>query len=217
MGTNNKLKSCCQRNFQIEKPHLLIVEGKDDYQFFESFLEHLNLLSIQIFCLDGKNNLNNKLKALVRLPNFSLLESIGITRDSDDNPIGAFQSIQSALKNAGLAVPKEELTLAGKNPRISICLIPGINQEGSLEDLCLEAIAEAQDRALDCVDAYFSCLRKNKIKFSKKVFKAKVQVFLASRREYIPDLGIAAKRSVWPWDSHVFAKIKDFLFDLASK
>lgn len=40
---------------------------------------------------------------------------------------------------------------------------------------------------------------------------------LASRKDYVHDLGRAAQKSVWPFTSPAFDKIKDFLIRLVSE
>jgi len=198
-----------RKSFEINLPYLLIVEGEDDYKFFESFLRCLKMTNIQIFCLRGKNNLNDILKTLKNTPGFDRLKSIGIVRDANFSPERSFQSVQSALSNADLPVPDEEMKPAGQELKVFVLLVPGINEIGSLEDLCLRAVAN--DIAISCVDSYLKCLQKKKIKFQRNLSKARVQAFLASREEYIPNLGIAAQKAIWPFDSSAFNKIREFL------
>lgn len=81
-----------------------------------------------------------------------------------------------------------------------------------LEDLCLEAVAD--DKAMRCVDGFFNCLKDNKLDISKNKSKAKLQVFLASRREADIDLGIAVRKHYIPLDHHLLAPLRKFLHQL---
>jgi len=194
---------------EIRSPYQLIVEGKDDKTFFEAFLENLGLSGVQIYSLDGKNNLNDFLKAFTLTTGYNTVKAIGIIRDSNSDPKASFQSVQTALANAGLPVPEKEIAPAGEKPKVSILMVPGIDESGSLEALCLKAVAELP--AISCVESYIDCLKRNNLKLQPNIYKAKLQVYLASLDEYTRDLGLAAKKSVWPLASPAFSRIRDFL------
>jgi len=87
-------ESChrCQPE-EISAPYQLIVEGKDDKTFFEAFLENSRISGVQIHSLDGKNNLNDFLKAFALTPGFYIVKAIGIIRDSNSDPKASFQSV----------------------------------------------------------------------------------------------------------------------------
>ena len=209
-------KESCHRRQpeEISAPYQLIVEGKDDKYFFEAFLENSRISGVQIPSLDGKNNLNDFLKAFALTPGFYIVKAIGIIRDSNSDPKASFQSVQTALANAGLPVPKKEIVPAGENPRVSVLMIPGIEESGSLEALCLQAVSDCP--AISCVESYIDCLKRNKLKLQPNIYKAKLQAYLASLDEYTRDLGLAAKKSVWPFTSPAFNRIRDFLFRFVS-
>ena len=205
---------------EFSKPCLLIVEGNDDKCFFEALLSYLSSSSglqsisqsFDIYNLNGKDRLNDVLKTIKQTPGFNSVKALGIVRDSNSHPAQTFQSIQDALKSAGFSYPKKEMEMVGEEPKISIKLIPGINQTGMLEDLCLSSVRA--DPAINCVDSYFDCLKERKIIISKDKSKAKSQAFLASRPRSPRDIGIAAKRSVWPFESPAFEEIRHFLTNL---
>ena len=205
---------------EFSKPCLLIVEGNDDKCFFEALLSYLSSSSrlqsisqsFDIYNLNGKDRLNDVLKTIKQTPGFNSVKALGIVRDSNSHPARTFQSIQNALKSAGFSCPKKEMEMVGEEPKISIKLIPGINQTGMLEDLCLSSVRA--DPAINCVDSYFDCLKERKIIISKDKPKAKCQAFLASRPRSPRDTGIAAKRSVWPFESSAFGEMRQFLINL---
>jgi hypothetical protein len=203
-------QSCHRRKpDEIRSSYQLIVEGKDDKTFFEAFLENLGLSGVQIYSLDGKNNLNDFLKAFTLTTGYNTVKAIGIIRDSNSDPKASFQSVRTALANAGLPVPEKEIISAGEKPRVSILMIPGIDESGSLEALCLRAVADRP--AISCVESYIDCLERNNLKLQPNIYKAKLQAYLASLDEYTRDLGLAAKKSVWPFTSPAFNRIRDFL------
>nr|BAL54915.1 hypothetical conserved protein [uncultured Acetothermia bacterium]BAL60051.1 hypothetical conserved protein [Candidatus Acetothermum autotrophicum] len=192
----------------IKEPVILIVEGGEDKQFFQALIQHLGLSGIDIMGIGGKDQIKANLKALRNSSGFTIVRSLGIVRDADDDPRAAFQSVCSALQNAGLPVPDRPLVSVGSNPAVTVMILPDINTPGALEDLCLQAVAN--DPALPCIEQYFECLQKQGF-LPKNISKAKVQAFLASRIEAGKRLGEAAQAGYWPWDSSALDQVKNFL------
>ena len=149
------------------------------------------------------------LRGLIKDPDFAKVGSLGIVRDADANPAAAFQSVRESLKACRLPSPKKPLDPAKGVPKVTVMIIPSLKQQGALEDLCLEAIAE--DPALICVEQYFACLSQQKVDQTKSLSKAKVRVFLASREDPTLPLGISAQKGYWPIDSNAFSTVKSFL------
>jgi hypothetical protein len=208
-----KPKSSSETLLQITKSKLLLVEGQDDLYLLGALLRHLNLADdIQIIMVGGKDQFAPYFKGLKINPGYSRVTSIGIVRDADADPAGAFQSVCSALSNAGLPVPTAPLQSAGAAPKITVLIVPGESRTGMLEDICLESVAD--DPAMGCVEEYFGCLEG---KFGadderlKNRAKSKVQVFLASQASPGWGLGVAAQKGYWGFNHPSFEGIKQFL------
>ncbi|MCS6803702.1 MAG: hypothetical protein NZ823_00990 [Blastocatellia bacterium] len=197
---------------QITESRLLVVEGKDEELFFEALIEHMGLRNIQVLPVGGKAKLRPSLKALALSPGFSQVVSLGIVRDADENATAGFQSVCDALKDAGLRFPDRCLSPAGSDPAVTVMILPGQNKAGTLEDLCLESVA--QDPAMGCVEEYFQCLEKQGLHTPQNLSKARVQVFLASKQEAGKRLGEAAQAGYLPWDNRAFEQVKEFLRQL---
>jgi hypothetical protein len=201
---------------RITKPKLLIVEGRDEEEFFGPMLAELGIKDIQVAGIGGKEKLRGNLKALKTTdPGFSVLTSLGIARDADNDAKGAFQSVQDALKSAGLPCPEEPMhATATGSPRVSVMIVPPNEDRGALESLCIGAVDS--DPAMVCVDQYFECLDTKGGGRPKKDFvKAKARVFLSSRREDpTVSVGIAAQKRYWPFEAAIFDSVKEFLKSL---
>ncbi|MDE5117266.1 MAG: hypothetical protein O4860_08600 [Trichodesmium sp. St2_bin2_1] len=85
-------------NKKIEKPKLIIGEGKEDFLFFDSLIKYLEIDDIQVDFYGGKTNLNNYFQTLHLQPCFSNLCSLGITRDADQSFDTASQSIDNTIR-----------------------------------------------------------------------------------------------------------------------
>jgi len=66
------------------------------------------------------------------------------------------------------------------------------------------------------VEQYFECLQQEELPLPDNMSKAKVQVFLASRRKAGLRLGEAAQAGYWPWDAKAFEHVRDFLQRISS-
>lgn len=194
---------------RIEQPNVLIVEGEEDKRFFEALVNDMGLTNLQIMPIGGKTKLRENLKALVASPGFSGVISLCVVRDANSDPHAVFQSVCDALKNAGLPLPEKPLEVVDKRPSVAIIILPEAGSPGTLEDLCLKAVAD--DPAIPCVEEYFECLKEHKVPLPNNMSKAKVQVFLASKPRADLRLGEAAKAGYWPLDHEAFQTVREFI------
>ena len=197
---------------RILKPKLLIVEGKDDEIFFNVFINHLNIQDIQVAGIGGKDKIKPNLKALSKDSNFSQIISLGIIRDADKSAGNAFKSVRDSLIAAGLPSPRRALSTIKGPPKVTVMILPVRKRRGELEDLCLDAVSD--DPAMSCVDQYFDCIDRQLLDKPRKLSKAKVRVFLSSRKDPTLPLGISAEKGYWPFDNKAFAAVQEFLQSL---
>jgi len=200
---------------EITQPSLLVVEGREEELFFGALIRHLELQNIQVMGVGGKTNLRRNLKALTSSPSFAEVISLGVVRDANDNPSAAFQSVHDALQAVNLPAPECALVPAGDSPQVSVMILPEEGTPGMLEDLCIRAVV--QDPAMLCVEQYFECLQQKGLSLPDNMSKAKVQVFLASRRKARLRLGVAAHVGYWPWDEKAFEQVRNFLQQMEAR
>lgn len=203
-----------ETTIEILKENLVLVEGHDEELFFEALVRHMGINSIQVLPIAGKDNLRPNLKMLVVSPRFSEVVSLGIVRDANNNPEGAFQSVCGALEIVNLPVPRVALLPTGRGPQVTIMILPDGNTPGMLEDVCLRTVGE--DPAMFCVEEFFKCLQKRNVSMPRNNSKARVQVFLGSRLEAGKRLGEAAQAGYWPWDHIAVEQIKKFLMTFSA-
>ena len=197
----------------INLPKVLLVEGGDEFRFFEVLLKQMGAEElVQIIPYGGKGNLKRFLRTLPNTPGFSTLKSLGVTRDADASAKSAFDSISALLKNAGFDAPQGTGTPTGGKLRVSVFTLPYCSNRGMLETLCLSAVKH--DPATPCVEQYLQCLEETANLPSNNPDKARAHAFLASRPR--PDLrvGEAAEAGHWHLDSPIFDPLKSFLLAL---
>ncbi len=194
---------------RIVEAKLLIVEGKDDEEFFKALLKKLQIKDIQVAGIGGKTMLRGQLKALAIDSQFPAVISMGIIRDADSSPQKAFKSVKDALVAAGIPSPNQHLRFIQGPPRVGIMILPSLKQKGALEDVCLQAISD--DPAKDCIEQFFECIGQKRLPVARELSKAKVRVFLSSREDPTLSLGIAAQKGYWPLDDNAFKTVRKFL------
>ena len=199
----------------IRKPALLLVEGKDEERFFGALLRSWRSTKLQVSGTAGKTKLRDRLELLRVSPKFNeVVKSIGIIRDADEDPDGAFQSVRGALKAAGFSVPSAQFAPAGSSPKVTVMIMPGNDRTGALEDLCLDTFKG--EPARQCVDEYFECLKGKDVPLPGHLAKAKVQALIASYDKEVRLLGEAAEAGFWSWDHAALDQVKRFLREVAS-
>ncbi len=209
------MKRIKYKNKIIESKKLLIVEGKDECNFFEALLKHEHVNGVQVISVGGKDKFKTELPNLVNGDGFSEVDILGFIRDAEENQAqSAFSSICSTLKKNNLPAPKSiNQVIIQQNIRIGVFIMPNNVDEGMLEDLCLQSIN--RNPLYRCVDKYFECCL-SQISENKKIniAKAKVQAYLATQNSLVSSLGLAAKKGYWDLEDSCFVDIKKFLHNL---
>jgi hypothetical protein len=207
-------------SIKIDKPKLLIVEGRDEELFFTAALkDHLGLTDIQVMPIGGKTKLTQNLSALVNDTQFPSIQSLAIFRDADSTSPGAtltsaaqaFQSVCGSLRHVGLSCPAAHGDLTAGQPRIGVFVVPNGTDEGMLETLCLLAVSTMPE--LHCLNDYFQCLQGHTV-IPNNLDKARAHAWLASRQEPDKRVGEAAQSGYWPWDSDAFKDLWAFIRSL---
>jgi len=97
---------------EITHPYLLIVEGKDEVEFFKAFFQFLKKSSydwdglddIQIISTDRKDKLPKFLDIVPDLVNSDQIKRMAIIQDADNDQDSSFQQIQKTLIKIGFNV-----------------------------------------------------------------------------------------------------------------
>ena len=195
---------------EIKSEIQLLVEGNDQRNFFEAFIDHLSLENIQIQNFGGVHELRDFLDGLVSATGFSqIVQSLGIVRDAETSAGSAFQSVQSSLRNAGLPVPDSPAKRTGISPLVTVLVLPGDSRSGMLETLLCESFA---DTPVDhCIDDFFICVENLPDVSIKNPDKARAHAYLTTKPDPHVSVGVAAKNKYWNLDHSVFGNVRDFL------
>ena len=203
------------RAIQIESETQLLVEGRDECNFFEAFIEHLSQehLDIQIHDFGGVNGLRGFLRAFVLSPGFeSTVRSIGIVRDAETSAESAFQSVRSSLENAGLPLPAQPGYPTDSNPKVTVLILPGDNRPGMLETLLCESFKDSPEDL--CIDGFLNCVNAIPGMSVVRPYKARAHAYLATKPDPHVSVGVAAKNGYWDLDHPVLDEVRSFLMSI---
>ena len=196
-------------------PCVLLVEGKDDQNFFTSMLDEMNISNIGVVSMDGKSRLRERLGSLLKSPGFSsTVTALGIIRDADQSRTSEFQSVTDALKAYNLKVPKYDQEIVFSNPSTGVFILADEREQGMLESL-LQLTIEDTDRG-DCIDRFFECV--SRIRHGsefEKSSKAFIHTYIATTQHPGVSVGVAAQKHIWQWDHPALSSIREFVLRLS--
>jgi hypothetical protein len=194
------------------KKRLLVVEGKDEVNFFEKLFEHINILdSVDIRSSEGKDKFKDLMQGFKITTGYKSIEKIAVIRDADENAKDAFKSVTGGLEKIGLQSPKRPVEFSSGTPSVGVFIMPDNSSKGMLEDLCLESVKNHE--AMRCVDDFIACSQKLQ-EGPKNISKAKVQVFIAAKPGIVNSIGLAAQRGYWNFNSEKLQPLIQFLKQL---
>ena len=195
---------------QIRSAAQLLVEGNDGRNFFGALCGHLDLTHVQIQNYGGVDELRGFLRAFARMPDFHLVQRIGIIRDAEASAEAAFRSVQSSLQGAELPVPSEPSALSGGTPIVSVLVVPE-KGAGMLETILARSFAGTPEDA--CIDEFFSCVEASTGRALQRPDKSRACAYLATTRSPQVSVGVAAQQGVWDFDHEAFSPMRSFLKD----
>lgn len=209
----------------MSKSKAILVEGKDD----ESVIYHL-LTEQQRETVDimSKDNDDQLLKSIFSELNVSQRDTLGVVMDGNNNYSGRWQAISQRFNEAGIKLadipdPKgfisnETATFMEVNfrpIRIGVWIMPNNRSNGELEDFIAKMIPESDPvwpRSQNYID---DIPQKDRDFKDKKVIRAKVHAWLATREEPIL-MGAAINAEYLKKDGQLCLDFQKWLTELLS-
>jgi hypothetical protein len=220
-------KTCRERPpINIEKTSILLVEGKDEVNFFDMLLKFLDIPNVQCIGVDGVDNFGNGFVTLSKQEKFRDVDKIAFIRDADNKQAkSALDSLKSSVQSADVHFNINDISLANNNikdindVRCGVYIMPDNQNSGMLEDLCIKYMKT--DSICHCVEEYISCVRNNggkngeKFEFKNKS-KSIIFSYLSTKLADSPSIGRAAQKNVFDFNNKCFYGIKNFLSKMFS-
>lgn len=226
---------------KITERRLLLLEGKEELNLYCALLNHLGLCEktdfrefptprgeeetfptrsgpgVHAFSYGGKpERISAMLRGLKDLVGFDRVAVLAVLCDAEQGAANSEKAIQAALRAAGFPTPVRHSEWVSSHPEVGYLIHPPGETKGVLEDLCLQAVSG--DKAVRCVDGYFSCLKALRMEHtSAALSKARARVFLASRQEPHVSVGVGAYKGYWNFDHPAWEPVKSFLREFWSR
>ena len=195
----------------MPKPVQLLVEGKDDFNFFETLIRGLGRTDIEVRDYGGRDRLRRYLRGLRRTADFRRVEVVAITRDADGLVADAVRSLRDAVRQVGLPEPVTRTGAGadGASPEIRIHILGGDGE--MLESLLNRAVAETSEAA--CVDAFVKCVMDTG-RHLRNPHKSRAHAWIATRDHPEVSVGVAAQKNYWPLEHRALDDLRAFLRSL---
>lgn len=197
---------------RIEKPRLLLVEGRDEVNVFKALMEHCleGGSDIQVIDAGGKDRFPKRMKAIrTAAPTRPALRSIGVVRDANGDARGSFRSVCDSLRNVGYEPPPVHGEFSGATPSIGVFIAPDGARPGAIETLCRRSV-EGKPAAA-CADEYMKCLENRGAMRSSNIDKSFAHAYLAALPNPVARVGEGALSGAWNFDSPAFEELSRFL------
>ena len=192
-------------NTTFDRPHVLVVEGLDDFNVVVGVLAAMQIDTVHIVWTDGVENLGSRLKVYVKTPGWSNVRRVGILVDSDNDPAARLNSIRSALGNAQLPVPNEAGEILGEGLSVLYSTLPAPDAAGRLETVIAKAVPDA---TRTCIDQFMGCIGIADDGASGHHEKAFVHAFIASTAKPGAKIGEAVTAGAIDVTSPAFEPIR---------
>lgn len=207
---------------QNQPKALVLCEGKDDLCVIRQIAKHAGISDSSIEFLDyqGEANLRRFLSNLKTNPAYArgAYTKILITRDADQVYASAWQSLRDTIKaifDHRLEKPSEWVTLPD-GVQISGWIIPGIDQSGMIETICLDAARAADANAFSCLDPFIDCLNKSQGSMPHEKVRFAIWTIIAQGKTAKDRLSVerALKAVNINWDDASFSPLRNLLQEL---
>jgi len=216
-------------NNSLVKPHIIICEGEDDRRFLkwllDSFKQENNIFDdFWIIITYGNDKLHQMLESISRFPGFddpnNTVASITVIFDAENKAEATANKIKNAFRKHGFAEPTAACSVCSDNasrvrfPEIKtgFALFPGCSKEikdGTLEDLCLDALAKENAREiLSDTDAALEKFKSQLPRFHKN----RLHAYFSFTDKYVANtIGQAAQANAFCADIPAIDSLKTFL------
>lgn len=216
-----------QTRLNINFPHLLLVEGRDDGWFYEMacrFAGVADKIEIRSIGDNSGTAFQGAIRFLVEAA--SHLQTIAIIRDAEENPATTWISACDALERGGLPRPLQHGNLSPiqSDRQAAALIVPDLNTPGSMETICWLSLKGHP--LATCVEDFRACAWAcdPTLEPSTQALKDKTRIraFLAVGTN-IPHpvepgkrfIEVTREGKLWDWNDPAFAPIIDFVKTVA--
>ena len=208
---------------RITNAHALLVEGKDEDNFFKALVKHLSISDVLTIPVGGIRQFPTKYPAALLLPGFrESVKSYAIIRDADRDAEATFQSVKGLIGKYRQPCPQTRGAYAPGPPKVGVYIMPGNAATGMLENLCMDTVEGHP--IIGCVNTFMTGIN-NLVQWidpatvdkpPNNPHKARAKCFLAGNERDLPSIGVAAQAGVWNFDHESMRSLREFISQLVT-
>ena len=209
------------QKFEIEKPYVIVCEGKDDFAFLGEYLNYLDKLKLidknffKIIKANGVDNIAREMKNYKNYADYDAMKGFLFVRDADNNPESAVNSMIGNINEVWQITLDKfgDFQTDSEGVKIGFFIFPGLDdmgnyRRGTLEDFCTEIFNFSNGTIqiiLSLVDEHMQKLTDNNITF-KTPHKNKLHLCLDSTNDFLGDkIGESARKNSFDFSSDKFS------------
>lgn len=202
---------------------LVLCEGVDAKFFLIWLLDYYKKQGItefehiQVEDFGGITQLTDSLAVWKNISGFRQnIRALCIIRDAETNFLNSCQSIRGSLQKNNIVSPKHAWAVKEENGfKIAYIVFPGTKdnegnyKSGTLEDLCLESLADADKiKKLETIDEFIDKAKQNFNLQFPRLHKTRLHEFLAMHDKYVDcKIGEAAKAGAFDFENPTIKEI----------
>ena len=194
---------------------VFLAEGATEQHFIDKALQGLRapVNDCAVFSLDGYSQLKNKIRNIMKEPNFEKVSALGIMLDADDHPESRLRPAAIALGLANFpsdedALRNDYLCLHGPK-KAGVFVSPGNGEKGQIETLVIEEIQTT--KFFECLTDYEACIKKISGRLDAKGF---VQGYISTRKGSLCGVGRAFEAGILDVNHRAYEGAREFIQQL---
>ena len=201
------------KKLTIQKTKLVLAEGADAYFFLIWALEAYAINDVQVMNFGGIDELDNFMNVLTQLDGFDDVESLVVARDAETNYQNALDNVKNSFTRNNLFAPDNAFEFNDATPKTAIMIFPGYNNDGQLENGCLEnlCLKTIDDPVLESAKQYLQNISERHEQLSHEN-KSLIHSYLSVKNKFVGSkIGEAARFGAWNWSANVLEPFKRIL------
>ena len=202
---------------------LVLCEGVDAKLFLIWLLDYykkqgiINFEHIQVEDFGGITQLTDSIGVWKNISGFKQkIKSLCIIRDAETDFLNSCQAIRGSLEKNHFVAPKHAWTVKEENGfKLAYIVFPGTKDSegnynsGTLEDLCLESLADVdKNKKLEAIEAFINKSKKDFNLQFPRLHKTRLHEFLVLHDKYVDcKIGEAAKAGAFNFENPAIKEI----------
>ena len=172
---------------------------------------------IQVFRIDGINNLPDYLENFKKFDGFSNVRKLMVIRDADEDVQSSVRMVQTSFSKNGFNIPEScnQWTDTGNTVSTGFTLMPSCSNKpvpGAIEDLCWSILTVDNDQICADIRQFVNDIKNRYHTIQTHEHKSRLHTYFSVNENLISlKIGEAAKAGAFDWYSKNLNTLHDFI------